>query len=165
MHDDLYRHMEWADATVWRTVLDTPAAADDQKIAEKLLHLHMVQQAYIFLWRGEEPKFGGATSKGGLQPVRELARDYYAQLPGILSGFDESKLDAPFDIPWAAEIAKQLGRDVAAVTLRDTLLQIPMHSAYHRGQVNTRLRELGATPPLVDYIAWAWFGKPAAEWS
>jgi uncharacterized damage-inducible protein DinB len=33
-----------------------------------------------------------------------------------------------------------------------------------RAQVNTRLRELGATPPLVDFIAWAWFGKPAAEW-
>jgi uncharacterized damage-inducible protein DinB len=57
-----------------------------------------------------------------------------------------------------------MGRPFSAVTHRETLLQIPMHSHYHRGQVNTRLRELGATPPLVDFIAWAWMGKPAAEW-
>ena len=27
-----------------------------------------------------------------------------------------------------------------------------------------RADELGTTPPLVDYIAWIWFGRPAAEW-
>ena len=35
------------------------------------------------------------------------------------------------------------------------------HSTYHRGQVNARLREIGAEPPLVDYIAWLWFDRPA----
>jgi uncharacterized damage-inducible protein DinB len=39
-----------------------------------------------------------------------------------------------------------------------------MHSTYHRGQVNARLRELGIEPPLTDYIAWIWFGRPEAEW-
>jgi hypothetical protein len=29
--------------------------------------------------------------------------------------------------------------------------------------VNARLRELGAEPPLTDFIAWIWFGKPQAE--
>jgi len=41
---------------------------------------------------------------------------------------------------------------------------VALHSLYHRGQVNARLREVGGTPPLVDYIAWLWFGRPAAEW-
>jgi hypothetical protein len=30
-------------------------------------------------------------------------------------------------------------------------------------QVNTRIRELGGTPPLVDFIAWIWAGKPAGK--
>ena len=27
-----------------------------------------------------------------------------------------------------------------------------------------RLREVGGTPPLVDYIAWVWFSRPDAPW-
>jgi uncharacterized damage-inducible protein DinB len=39
-----------------------------------------------------------------------------------------------------------------------------MHTVYHRGQVNARVRALGGEPPLVDYIAWLWLGRPAPEW-
>ena len=63
-------------------------------------------------------------------------------------------------MPWA----KRFRADAAATRMRDTLLQVPMHSTYHRGQVNARLRELGAEPPLTDYIAWIWIGRPRAEW-
>jgi len=48
--------------------------------------------------------------------------------------------------------------------LAKTAFQVTGHSTCHRGQVNTRLRELGAYPPLVDYIAWLWLGRPAADW-
>ncbi len=33
-----------------------------------------------------------------------------------------------------------------------------------RGQNATRLRELGGEPPLTDYIAWLWKGRPAPDW-
>ncbi len=49
-------------------------------------------------------------------------------------------------------------------TLAETVLQITSHTTYHRGQVNMRLRELGAEPPLTDFIAWIWLGRPEAEW-
>jgi uncharacterized damage-inducible protein DinB len=39
-----------------------------------------------------------------------------------------------------------------------------MHSGYHRGQVARRLREHGAEPPLGDFIAWVWMGRPEADW-
>jgi uncharacterized damage-inducible protein DinB len=58
----------------------------------------------------------------------------------------------------------RFGREPVPTTMRETMLQVAMHSTYHRGQVNARLRELGAEPPLTDYIAWLWMGKPAAEW-
>jgi uncharacterized damage-inducible protein DinB len=61
--------------------------------------------------------------------------------------------------------AKRFGRDPAAVTLAKTAFQVTGHSTCHRGQVNRRLRELGADPPLADYIAWLWIGRPAAEWA
>ncbi|HLG57803.1 MAG TPA: hypothetical protein VI485_20835 [Vicinamibacterales bacterium] len=39
------------------------------------------------------------------------------------------------------------------------------HSTYRRGQVNERFREVGGEPPLVDDIAWIWFGRPEPDWS
>jgi uncharacterized damage-inducible protein DinB len=70
----------------------------------------------------------------------------------------------PIVMPWIEMFEKRLGRKAETPTFYETLLQVSMHSTYHRGQVNTRLRELGAEPPLTDFIAWVWLGKPAAEW-
>jgi uncharacterized damage-inducible protein DinB len=39
-----------------------------------------------------------------------------------------------------------------------------MHSAYHRGQVASQLRELGGEPPLTDFVAWIWLDRPPADW-
>ena len=46
----------------------------------------------------------------------------------------------------------------------DTVLQVVLHTTYHRGQINLRLRELGVEPPLTEYFVWTWRGKPAADW-
>ena len=164
MIDALYQHMEWADATVWRAIVAAPEAENDPKIRNGMLHLHSVQHAYTSIWQHVEPVIPGASHFPDLQSIRDWARGYYRDVKEYLRTIDESKLDQPFDIPWAKSFEQQMGRPFFPVTHRETLLQIPTHSAYHRGQVNARLRELGATPPLVDFIALAWFGKPAAEW-
>jgi len=164
MTEPLYEHMEWADATTWRAIVATAGAENDQTIRDRMLHIHIVQHAYLFILRGEEPVIPGASHFPNLQAIRDWAREYYRQVRDVLRGLDESKRDEPLEIPWAKRLEEQFGRPIAGVTVREALLQVPMHSHYHRGQVNTRLRELGATPPAVDFIAWGWFGKPAAEW-
>ena len=67
-------------------------------------------------------------------------------------------------MPFVAEYERQMGRSFGVPTLAETMFQVTSHSTYHRGQVNARLREVGGQPPLVDYIAWIWFGRPDAEW-
>ncbi len=52
---DLFRHMEWADATVWAAALGTARAADDTTLRNDLLHLHGVQQAWLAMWSGRPP--------------------------------------------------------------------------------------------------------------
>ena len=47
---DLYRHMEWADAEMWRAVLVCPAACADAAMLERLHHIHLVQHAFLFVW-------------------------------------------------------------------------------------------------------------------
>ena len=40
-------------------------------------------------------------------------------------------------------------------SIRDISAHVISHSSHHRGQVNLLIREAGAEPPLVDYIAFA----------
>ena len=159
---ELYDHMAWADAVVWRAALAHPPAAGDQSLRDKFAHIHMVQRAFLAVWRGKGPEF--RDSFESLAEIAQWGRDYHDDVRSQLEAVNESLLDAPMIMPWAPRLAKRFGRDPEATTLRETMLQVPMHSTYHRGQVNMRLRELGAEPPLTDYIAWIWMGKPAAEW-
>ncbi|HEX3083420.1 MAG TPA: hypothetical protein VHP99_02755, partial [Pyrinomonadaceae bacterium] len=50
---DLYRHMEWADASVWQAVFRSENAAADQKLKDYFYHLHLVQRAFLNAWRNE----------------------------------------------------------------------------------------------------------------
>jgi uncharacterized damage-inducible protein DinB len=159
---DLYDHMQWADATVWRTVFATPAAAGDESLRTKLIHIHQVQRAFLAVWRGQKPHF--REDFADLAAVADWGREYHTDARAFFGTVDEAALDHPVVLPWAGQLTEFLGREPEAPAMRDTIAQVALHSLYHRGQVNMRLRELGAEPPLVDYIAWIWMGKPAAEW-
>jgi uncharacterized damage-inducible protein DinB len=157
----LFAHMEWADAMVWRAVTDGAAAADDKTLHDRLYHIHATQTAFLQAWRGEEVVFTGADDYPGLDAIRKLGRDFYAVAPGSVASLSPDAIERELILPWSIYFAKRAGFTPHPSTLGETLLQLPSHSTYHRGQVNTRIRELGGTPPLVDFIAWIWAGKPA----
>jgi uncharacterized damage-inducible protein DinB len=161
----LFDHMEWADAMVWRAALATPAAADDSVLHDRLYHIHATQTAFAQAWRGDEVVFTNADQYPGLDAVLGLARSFYAFAPAYIATLEPEAMDAELVLPWSSYFTKRAGFAAQPSTLGETLLQLPSHSTYHRGQVNIRLRELGATPPLVDFIAWVWAGKPAPNWA
>ena len=161
----LIRHMEWADAEVWRAVLVHEPAGNDPRLRELLTHLHLVQRLFLVVWQKQpfdpsrgQPQFTMATD------LRNWAQTYYADANRFLDGIDESSLKSEVVMPFVKVMEAQLGRTFAKATLGDTIFQVTSHSTYHRGQVNARLREVGGTPPLVDYIAWIWFGRPVPNW-
>lgn len=160
---ELARHMQWADALVWAAALSNPDAALDVALRGKLFHTHMVQRAFLSVWQGEA--LAPPTSDPPELPATlDSARVYYTELSAFLSALGEDDLKRPVELPWAGRFARRLGREPATPTLAETLLQVAMHSTYHRGQVNARLRELGVEPPLTDYIAWVWFDRPEPQW-
>jgi uncharacterized damage-inducible protein DinB len=157
----LMGHAEWAEALTWQSVLSLPK--DDAELQAKLHHLHMVQWAYLHIWRGETVRPRELASFPTRDALRGWAREYYRELPAYLGGLGEADLRREVRFPWADRLVQRFGR-AQPTTWAESLLQVAMHSCYHRGQVARRLRELGQEPPLADYIAWLWTGRPDADW-
>ena len=160
---DLYRHMEWADAVVWSSVMASSGEQTDAKLRDYLHHLHMVQYAFLKTWRGE-PLEMPKQSFDDAQSLMLWGRAYYGKAMAHLATLNDEKLSEPMALAWSGMVEQVLGRSPETTTVGDTVLQVALHSLYHRGQINTRLREVGEKPPLVDYIAWVWFGRPAPVW-
>ncbi len=160
---ELYRHMEWADAAVWTPTLAADGARTDDKLREYFYHLHLVQRAFLRIWLKEAPEAPYPTFQD-LPALMLWGRSYYEEVFPCIERFKDEQWSATMQMPWARLVAERLGRAPAAITLGETALQVAMHSQYHRGQVNARLRAVGGEPPTVDYITWVWLDRPAPSW-
>ena len=160
---DLYKHMEWADAVVWNSVLASESGQKDEKIRDYLYHLHMVQRAFLRTWRSEPRETPYPTFKDA-QSLMNWGRTYYGEAIAYLETLNDEKVSAPMPLPWAGMVEQRLGHAPEITTIGETVLQVGLHTLYHRGQINARLRNIGVEPPLVDYIAWIWLGRPEADW-
>jgi uncharacterized damage-inducible protein DinB len=101
---DLYTHMEWADARVWAAA--QPAPPDDV-IRNTLLHMHIVQRAFLYVWT-KQP-FMNAVKKPddftSLAEIRAWGQPYYAEARGFLETLDNDRLKEPLEMPWAVQVA------------------------------------------------------------
>ncbi len=161
---DLHTHMEWADATVWMSVRAAGDAAEDASLKELLFHIHFTQDAFLSVWTGRPFTHRDAGAFATLEEVKAWCRPQYDAMKAFVAGLSEEDLSRPSPVPWVKFFARQWGKVPAVTTLGETLVQIALHSQYHRGQVNRRLREVGGEPTLVDYIAWIWMHRPAPAW-
>jgi uncharacterized damage-inducible protein DinB len=159
---DAMQHMAWADAEVWRAVRALPAAETDAPTRERLHHVHEVQWAYLQIWRGEPVATRELTSFSDLAAIEAWGRDFHREVIAWLEDVERRQdWGEEVRLPWADQLVARFGAAQPA-TISETVLQVTQHSAYHRGQINARLRELGGEPPLVDFIVWIWRGRPAA---
>ncbi|HEY0160243.1 MAG TPA: DinB family protein [Thermoanaerobaculia bacterium] len=161
---DLFRHMQWADAELWTAMNAHPPALEDEKLMKLVQHLHVVQRAFHLMWTGGQNDPAALYAKQEPPAMRASAREWHATAADYLDRFDESEMGKILHMPWLAHFEQQLGRSLQSPTYGESFLQIAMHSGYHRGQANMRLRELGGEPKNVDYIAWIWFSRPEPNW-
>jgi uncharacterized damage-inducible protein DinB len=160
----LLKHMEWADAKVWQSVLKHDKAKNDSILKGFLFHIHMVQRAFYYIWIEEPVELPKETDFPKLIDIAKWGGEYYMNINKYFKSLDEIELEKKLEIPWANKLEKIIGKKPVNPTLGETMLQVTMHTAYHRGQVNKRLREIGGDPQLIDFIVWIWEGKPKADW-
>jgi uncharacterized damage-inducible protein DinB len=156
--------MEWADARSWRAVRDLPQALTDERLKYLFHHVHLVQSVYLQAWRGDPFVVTELSAYSDLASVEAWARPWYRLAASFADTLDQPTLDRPFNFPWTDLIEKQFGR-VLPATLGESAWQVFSHTTYHRGQIATRIREIGGEPPTVDFLAWVWSGKPAPQWA
>jgi uncharacterized damage-inducible protein DinB len=161
---DLLTHMEWADAHSWCAVRNHPQALADERLKFLFHHIHLVQVVYLQAWRGDPFQMTELSAYSDLASIEAWARPYYRQVTAYANAVDESKFAQPVDFPWSAMIVEKFGKALPA-TLSESAWQVFSHTTYHRGQIATRIRELGGEPPLVDFLVWVWGGKPAPDWA
>lgn len=157
--DELYAHQEWADAEHWRAFEAHPPALADKAIRERLLHIHLVQHAFLWITGPRTTAFEGRKIENfsSIADLKTYARDGLTQLDHLLKNLDPDRFEEVIEVIWF--------RPPAKISVRQALTQAAMHSHYHRGQNATRLRELGGTPPTTDFIVWLHKGQPVAQWS
>lgn len=156
MFADLFRHMEWADALIWQSVMNNPSAIADRAIRERLHHIHLCQQAWLRIWLNQpvDPQAGESL---GMNNLASWARKYHEDVAQYLATVQEQHLEVEIAVPG-------MEKEIRQPYLWETLLQITTHSTYHRGQVSLRLRELECEPPQTDFIRWVLSGRPKATW-
>lgn len=160
---ELVTHMEWADAETWRAVRDLEAAQGDDRLKWLFHHSHLVQSIYLQAWRGDAFALTELKAYPDLRAIHAWSRPYYPLVAAFAETIDESRFGQPVDFPWSQMIAEKFG-EVLPASLGESAWQVFTHTAYHRGQIATRIRDIGGEPPPVDFIYWVWAGKPAPQW-
>ena len=155
---ELYAHQAWADAEHWRAFEGHGPALEDKAIRERLLHIHLVQHAFLWITgpRGAEFAFKKPEDFASMAELKNYGREGLAGLDERLNAASPERLEEIIEIPWF--------KPPARISVRQALTQAAMHSHYHRGQNATRLRELGGAPPMTDFIAWLHQGMPLPRW-
>ena len=102
------------------------------------------------LARGETPDAGGMNEINSIDELQASMAKAQGDLAAALESADLDKMvslprgpKGPFEAP-------------AGVLL----LQALTHSQHHRGQNASRMRQLGATPPMTDFVIWYALGRP-----
>ena len=157
--------MAWADAVVWSAVLSSDGTRDDAAIRRTLHHVHMVQHIFLAAWQRQALSIRPETDFPTLDALAAYAREGSTRVAAFVDGLDAVRLDEPLREPWTDQFeARWTGGPAAVHTLGESIAQVALHTAHHRGQVCTRLRALGVEPPTIDFIVWLWAGRPAAAW-
>ena len=161
---DVYRHMMWADARIWQTILASASAPLDDEVMDTVLHLHETQHAFLGAWTGKPLARHKRSEFSSAADLCAWAGGVYPMLFDHLLTLSDAELEQPLVLPWAKYFGRSIGTTPAETTLCETMHQLGSHSMHHRGQIAHRLRELGESPPMTDYIGWVWAGRAGVVW-
>jgi uncharacterized damage-inducible protein DinB len=120
-----------------------------KSIRDTLAHTYSAEWAWYQRWQGTSPtamlqydQFADVSS------LRTVWRDHEAKMRAFVEGLDEASVSRVYEF-------KMLSGQSASGILWQMVQHVVNHATYHRGQVTTMLRQLGAQPgKSMDMIAY-----------
>ncbi|HUI57577.1 MAG TPA: DinB family protein [Bryobacteraceae bacterium] len=147
---DLARYQVWADGEHWKVLHANATLLEDSEIRKRLNHMLMAYEMLQALARGETLDTAGMKDRESVEELEAAMGKAHERMAETLGSADLEKMIAlprgpkgPFEAP-------------AGILL----LQALMHSHHHRGQNASRMRQLGVTPPMTDFVLWYALGQP-----
>jgi len=147
----LYDYNAWANTRA----LDAAAALDPEafirdlknsfpSVRDTLAHILNAEHLWLRRWKGEaRPTALSAADYPSVEPLRDGFAKVGVERRALLSGLSEDRLKAPFTY-------HDLAGTPHTLPLIHTVQHVVNHGTYHRGQITTMLRQLGATPVSTD---------------
>jgi uncharacterized damage-inducible protein DinB len=150
---DLFVYSEWANALV----LDAAARLSDEEftrglgnsfpsVRDTLVHLLFAEWVWLRRWRGESPRvILDPAEFPNVESVRARLAEVARERAELVAGLSDADLEPVLAYVNAKgeEWRYPLGR---------MMQHVANHSTYHRGQVVTMLRQLGASAPSTDLL-------------
>ena len=147
----LYDYNAWANTRVLGVVepLTPEAFLRDLKssfasVRDTLAHILGAEWIWLRRWHGETPsKLLAATDFPTLVSLKERYADVEKEGRVFLGGLSEERLVQHFNY-------RDTAGNAYSLPLVHSLQHVVNHGTYHRGQVTTMLRQLGAKPVSTD---------------
>ena len=147
---DLARHQAWADAAHWKALHENGTLLDDAEIRNRLNHMVVAVRRLTALARGEPPDLSATKD---IEPADQLEAAMGDANAGLIEALHTIDLHRIVALPRGPQGPWEAPAGVL-------LLQAITHGQHHRGQNASRMRQLGATPPMTDFVVWYALGRP-----
>lgn len=147
----LVTHLAWADDRVLASLRS--ATAPDPACVELFAHVLATEHVWLARLKGAAPRHP-TWPPLSLEQCAALVQTNQRELGTYVAAL------TPDDLPRGITYTNSAGQTFTS-TVEDILLQLFLHSTYHRGQIAWALRRGGGVPLPTDYIALA-RGAPAA---
>jgi uncharacterized damage-inducible protein DinB len=150
---ELFDYNAWANRIIFEAVARLPEEQyfRDMKssfggIHGTLAHIVWVEQVWLHRWLGKpNPAVAQGKDLKSLPQVRSRWDDVEAERGRFVGGFTKDRLEE-------TRLVKPSSGGEYVHTFRQMFRHFINHSSYHRGQIVTLMRQLGARPPSTDLI-------------
>jgi uncharacterized damage-inducible protein DinB len=155
---DLILHKGYANASLLKAVRQHEAAAQDKDMMKLLHHILVSNRYWLSLITGFPFVLEQETQiPESLGILAEQYRETHVRQVAWIDQATESDLEVNLESPF-------IHKSGQSCSVAQALMQVCMHSHGHRAQCSTKLRELGGTPPSMDFILWL-NERKSPDWS
>jgi uncharacterized damage-inducible protein DinB len=112
-----------------------------KSVRDTLAHVYFAERVWYMRWHGESPAgMPSADSFTDLASIQRAWADHEAKMRAFVDAMTPSDVDRVIEY-------RLMNGEPGASPLWQMLQHLINHGSYHRGQVTTMLRQLGAAPP------------------